>query len=224
MDASKIANHVFIIGGLLIVSALFLYIFFPKLRKNSFTVEGWEKLPKYEALQERYKQKIESGEVLFIKGKYGDLFSNKKLIILISSIIFFIFFTTPYLMLKLSNFFQQCGFNEKLSLRLFVRKGDGFILIFFLVFLLQIPQLLRQIYFGKKTGLDNSPHKKYRFDTIIAKYDNGNLKDDIFGLLVSFVIVTYMFFNIPNWDIINKSSSFVEANKMAYEQCMEKEK
>lgn len=154
MDSAQIANYVFIIAGLLIISALILYKFFPKLRKNSFKIDGWEELPKYIELKERHKKEIESGEVLFIKGKYGDLFSNNKLITLMGVGSITLVVLMPYFLISLSENIEQCLFNEHFSLHLFIKDGDGFMLVYLLILLLQIQRLLRQILYGKRTGLD----------------------------------------------------------------------
>lgn len=224
MDSSQIANYIFIIGGLLIVSALGLYTFFPKLRKNSFSMQGLDKLPELTSIDKRYDSEISSGNAFIVKGRYGDFYSKKNMVIMILLIFPFVFFLS-YLDLQAYKIIHSCAFNEKLSLNLFFNELfliDSMFLTLLCFFF--ITKKIITIIYGSKTGLTHNPNKSYLVDTLIRKYQKSDFKKDILSI---FLILAFMVFNLVsqlNWNIINKSSSLAEANKIAYKQCMIKKR
>ncbi len=169
---------------------------------------------KKEDLEETYAKEIADKQVIVIKANVSRYY-NAMVVFLQSIAIIAIFIG---IFLPLTFFLDGCNFNENFALRLFINKDVGvWFVIMYCFLLIKSIFLLKR---ARKTGWDGNIYQKTHKDKIIFKLTKKIEKRYIFNIRFSIVmIVLFLLINL-NWQIIMESSSFAEANRLAYRQCM----
>lgn len=165
--------------------------------------------------KEKYAKEIKNGDAILIPATLPKYRNYTDVIGFLLVIICFIYLVRKYLQPIL----DSCYFNESLSLNLLI--SVNYILVSVVVmYLCQFLVTIFRFRRAKKTGWDGNIKKASYEDRVILKFNKETEKTYKGSIKFDVVLTIIMLATLPNWSIIKQSSSFAEANKLAYEQCI----